>query len=121
MNKIIPIGKIDEGMILSEPILNQFSQILIPSGVVLTDFHKTILTRWNISYVSVIVEDSDEVSTYSEDDYQIAIEFVNSTLLWQPSLEIETDLVNATAVFYLNNKSKIPELDKMLNKVKEEK
>ncbi|GEM_PF-526260 len=121
MNKIIPIGKIEEGMILSEPILNQFSQILIPSGVLLTDFHKTMLARWHITYVSVIIEDSDEVSAYSEDDYQIAYNYVLSKLLWVPSFAIENDLLKATTIYYLNNKNKFPELKELLNLVKEEK
>lgn len=115
MNKIIPIGKIEEGMILSEPILNQFSQILIPSGVVLTDFHKTILSRWNISYVSISSEENKEDSTFSDAEYQIAYEYVLSKLLWQPSLDIENDLIKSVALYYLKNKNRFSELKEMLN------
>ncbi len=92
-NRIIPIEKIEDGMILADPILNQFSQILIPAGTVLSDFHKKILVRWNISFVN-IYSNEDDVDIEIDDDIILeATNYILNKLLWTPSNEFENDMV----------------------------
>jgi len=92
-SRIIPIEKIEDGMILADPILNQFSQVLIPAGTVLSDFHKKFLMRWNISYIN-IYSNEDDIDFEIEDELiEQATMYVLNKLLWTPSNEIENDIV----------------------------
>lgn len=92
-NRIIPIEKIEDGMILSDPILNQFSQVLIPAGTVLSDFHKQILVRWNISFVNIYSGDEDTNIEIDDEIIKQATNYILNKLLWTPSNDLENDLV----------------------------
>lgn len=97
LSKIIPIEKVEDGMILADPILNQFSQILIPAGTVLSDFHKKILIRWNIRYVNIYVNDEFEDEEIDDEIIRNATQKTLDKLLWTPENEIEDDLVHIAA------------------------
>lgn len=92
-NRIIPIEKIEDGMILADPILNQFSQVLIPAGTVLSDFHKKILVRWNIHFVNVYSNDDDIDIEIEDEILQEATNYVLNKLLWTPTNNLENDIV----------------------------
>lgn len=92
-NRIIPIEKIEDGMILADPILNQFSQVLIPAGTVLSDFHKKILVRWNINFVNVYSSDDDADLEIEDEILQEATSYILNKLLWTPTNDLENDIV----------------------------
>lgn len=92
-NRIIPIEKIEDGMILADPILNQFSQILIPAGTVLSDFHKKILIRWNINFVNIYSSEEDLEIDIDDKVLQEATNYVLNKILWTPSNDLENDIV----------------------------
>lgn len=92
-NRIIPIEKIEDGMILADPILNQFSQVLIPAGTVLSDFHKKILIRWNINFVNVYFNDDDPDIEIEDEILNEATNYVLNKLLWTPTNNLENDIV----------------------------
>lgn len=92
-SRIIPIEKIEDGMILADPILNQFSQVLLPAGTVLSEFHKKILIRWNINYVNIYTTDN-EIDIEIEDELLDQVtKYILDKLLWTPSNDIENDIV----------------------------
>lgn len=106
MQQIIQIDKIEDGMVLAEPVLNQFSQVLLPSGTVLSSFHTNILKKWNISYIFIYIEnDQDEAEIPQEliNDYK---ELIKSKLLWTPIIPVEEDLINIAARDCAENKFK---------------
>lgn len=92
-NRIIPIEKIEDGMILANPILNQFSQILIPAGTVLSDFHKKILMRWNISFVNIYSSEDDFDIEIDDHILKEATNYILNKILWTPSNDLENDIV----------------------------
>ncbi len=92
-NRIIPIEKIEDGMVLADPILNQFSQVLIPAGTVLSDFHKKILVRWNINFVNVYSSDDDADLEIEDEILQEATSYILNKLLWTPTNDLENDIV----------------------------
>lgn len=99
-SRIIPIEKIEDGMILADPILNQFSQVLIPAGTVLSDFHKKILMRWNIRFVNIYTNDEDVEIEVEDEVIETATNYVLNKLLWNPSNEIENDIVYVASKHY---------------------
>ena len=92
MAQLVPIIDINEGMILSEPILNNYGQILIPAGTKLGENHKKILKIWNIHTVS-IKSDKDEMEVeISKELEALAIERLSKRMHWKPRNVYEEDL-----------------------------
>lgn len=94
MSKVVNIDNIENGMILAESIVNSSGQVLLGSGVEITQKHKRYFQMWGIS--SVIIEGDD-------DEYEInfdaeVIEAAEKKLLermkWEPRNANEKDLIN---------------------------
>ncbi|HOV91463.1 MAG TPA: hypothetical protein PLC04_00055 [Candidatus Kapabacteria bacterium] len=104
MQQIIQIDKIEDGMVLAEPVLNQFSQVLLPSGTTLNHFHSSILKKWNINYVFIYIQDNEEELTIPQELIESCKEEILAKLLWSPEQPIEKDLINITAINCAKNK-----------------
>lgn len=99
MANYILVSEISNGMILSEPIINNFGQTLLPSGAVLSDSHIKIFKTWNITGV-MIKTDSDE-----EDEIEISPELkakarerLKRRMSWLPNNAVERDLVDMAII-----------------------
>lgn len=97
MNRTIPVEMIEDGMILANPVLNQFSQVLIPAGTSLTNFHKNILQRWDIGFVQVTSEEDLLPNEIPQEILMQSQNKLQGKLLWTPELEIENDLFEAAS------------------------
>ncbi|MEN6295654.1 MAG: hypothetical protein ABFD61_05950 [Chloroherpetonaceae bacterium] len=104
MQHIIQIDKVEDGMVLAEPVLNQFSQVLLPSGTILSKFHVNILKKWNINFVFIDVQESEDNPDIPQELIDSCKELITSKLLWSPTLGIEIDLINITAKICAQNK-----------------
>ncbi|MCE5305265.1 hypothetical protein LLG34_06160 [bacterium] len=104
MQHIIQIDKVEDGMVLAEPVLNQFSQVLLPSGTILSEFHVNILKKWNINFVFIDVQESEDNPDIPQELIDSCKELITSKLLWSPTLGIEIDLINITAKICAQNK-----------------
>lgn len=92
MAKIVSIADIENGMIVAEPVINKFGQTLAPAGATLTEKHKTILRTWNIQSVVIKSDDQEEEVEISEELRSMAIEKLNTKMLWEPRNAIENNL-----------------------------
>lgn len=92
MPNTIPIEDIEEGMILAEPVLNNFGQTLLQPGVNLSEKHKNILKTWNIRLVSVKTDDKDEEIEISPEVRALAVEKLKHRVKWIPKTSYEHDL-----------------------------
>jgi hypothetical protein len=92
MSNIITIDQIQEGMIVAEPILNNFGQVLISPGVILQEKHKNILKTWNIKAICIKSDESDEEVEISEELRSLAVERLNKRMIWEPRNAIENNL-----------------------------
>lgn len=59
------IKDLKEGMVLSESIINNYGQIMVPSQTKLNSKHLKLLNVWNIQGAMVISKDDDKVITIS--------------------------------------------------------
>lgn len=53
MARVISCDEIEQGMILAQPILNKFGQILLPANVELQKKHSQLLKTWGITSVTI--------------------------------------------------------------------
>jgi len=79
-------------MIVAEPILNNFGQVLISPGVILQDKHKNILKTWNIKAICIKSDDSDEEVEISEELRSLAVDRLSKRMSWEPRNAIENNL-----------------------------
>lgn len=94
MAKSITLEEIKEDMILAEPVLNKFGNILLPAGTTLNSSHYRLLKIWNVSSLKIINDnDSEEFENISEEQRSIAIKILNKKIRWKPRNEWEKDLI----------------------------
>lgn len=98
MSFIVQVDKISEGMVVSEPVINNFGMILIPSGVIINENHKRLLKMWNIKTVSIKSSTNEEDASIPDEILLIATEILQSKMKWRPRNDIETNLFK-NAVF----------------------
>lgn len=92
MAKVIQVEEIEEGMIVLEPVLNHFGQVLIPAGATLKENHKKILKTWNIRAISIKIEEQEEDNSISEELRSIAVGILKERMNWEPRNDYEENL-----------------------------
>lgn len=106
MAKIVFTEQIKEGMVLSEPLLNNFGQTLMPSGTKLTERHKRILKTWNIMQVSIKSDNEEEEIEISAGLLNIAKERLATRVLWEPRTSQEEDMLRMATIHMARQISK---------------
>lgn len=96
MPKTIPIAELQEGMILKNPVVNKFGQVLLREGTELKLSHNRVLQLWGINFLTI--ETTEETDAVSIDENIIAksLEIINSRMKWEPRNKHEIDLVELT-------------------------
>ncbi|MCZ6674925.1 MAG: hypothetical protein O7C75_18500 [Verrucomicrobia bacterium] len=92
----INIDEIDEGQILLQPIINNYGQMIMPAGTVISFKHINILKTWNIK--SIIIKGEDDVeemdTDFGDEVLKQATQRIKSRLIWIPENEWEQELYN---------------------------
>ncbi|MFY8162567.1 MAG: hypothetical protein ACOVNU_14625 [Candidatus Kapaibacteriota bacterium] len=91
------VNEIIDGMILSEPIVNNFGQTLLPFGAILSEKHIRIFRTWNITGV-MIKSDQDDDTELSPELQVLARERLRKRMGWLPRNAIEKDLVDMAVI-----------------------
>ena len=92
MGRILDITSITEGDVLSEPVLNNFGQVLVPSGAKLSERHINLLKTWNIKTV-VIVGGEQEEEDFSDELISAGLEVLSPRMNWTPRNEFENEIL----------------------------
>jgi hypothetical protein len=93
MAKIISCDEIEQGMILAQPILNKFGQILLPANVELQKKHSQLLKTWGITTVTIKGGgDEDKEIEISEEMRALIEDTLKQKILWQPMNSFEKEL-----------------------------
>ncbi len=98
MASLVSIDDIIEGMVLAEPVINNFGQTLLPQGIKLNPKHKIILKTWNVS--NIYIQSDEESSTFelSDELKEKANALLRERMIWEPEQKIEKDLFNIAIV-----------------------
>lgn len=111
MSSIITIDEIQEGMIISDPVMNNFGLTLIPAGTVLKENHKRLLKTWNIRAVTIKDEDNDDELELPEETRIAAEEVLKQKMKWTPRNQIEHNLLQAAIIHVARKMLKTKEED----------
>ena len=96
MPKTIQTSDLQEGMILKNPVVNKFGQVLLREGTELKLSHNRVLQLWGINFLTI--EDTEETEAIVIDENIIAksIEFIQHRMKWEPRNKHEMDLLELT-------------------------
>lgn len=103
MGSRINIENIEEGMVLSEPVLNKHGQVLLGTGIDLQKKHIRILKSWNISFVYIKDENQNENRKISKELMKLAVKDLKKIIKWKPINKNEVALINACAKYLVMN------------------
>ncbi len=92
------VNEITDGMILSEPIVNNFGQTLLPFGAILSEKHIRIFRTWNITGVMIKSDQDDDDTEFSPELQVLARERLRRRMGWSPRNAIERDLVDMAVI-----------------------
>jgi hypothetical protein len=93
MAKVISIDNIEDGMILQEPVVNNYGQTLIGAGATLSAKHKNTFKTWNILTVIIQSDDTeDEGFAISEELLVSASVRLKERMKWEPRNQFENEL-----------------------------
>jgi hypothetical protein len=95
MRKMIKLDEAQIGMVLAEPILNNFNQTLLAVGATLNSEKIRILRTWNIKLIAVKSEDGNNEIEFSPEILDICRGKLEKRMLWKPRNAIELDLLQS--------------------------
>ena len=72
--------------------MNNYGQILIPSGATISNKHITLLKTWNIQTVSIKGEEAEEALEMSDEIKHLCIENLQKRMKWEARNDNEKDL-----------------------------
>lgn len=83
----------EPGMILAEPVLNQFGQTLLPQGVELQARHLKVLKTWGVKPLGSKEDGfSEKEPEVSPEIMDRALARVNWRLKWEPTTGLEKEI-----------------------------
>ncbi|MBI5585446.1 MAG: hypothetical protein HY892_16680 [Deltaproteobacteria bacterium] len=85
----------ESGIVLAEPIFNQFGQMLLPPGTELLPRHVTVLKTWGCKAVTIKDQDSHRMEKEEEANPEMrarAAAQVNWRLNWEPENLLEKEI-----------------------------
>ena len=95
MTIAVPLETLEPGMILAEPVFNQFGQLLIPKGAQLSSRHVKVFKTWGIHRITVEGGESvEEIPVIDEEIQNRARDRVNKRLFWQPNNPLEEEIIH---------------------------
>jgi hypothetical protein len=92
MSKRINIYEIEDGMIVAEPIINNFRQTIIKAGTLLKSSHINLLKTWNILNITIKTLEDEEVSDIGIELQRLCFERLARRVKWKPRNEYEKGL-----------------------------
>ncbi len=92
MPKVITADKIEEGMVLFEPVVNNFGQVLMGAGAELNLRIINTLKIWNVLSVVIQTDDEEEEVIFSEETLLLAKNKLMSRMTWEPRNIFEEEI-----------------------------
>ena len=99
MGKLISIENVEPGMILAEPVINHYGQILIGQDAELSAKTIKVLKTWNIRSVKIKSDQNSEEPEIKEEILLLAKEKILQRIDWEPRNSNEIDLFHSSVLF----------------------
>ncbi len=70
MSSILSIEQVEIGMVLANPVVNRYGQVLISNGTELLQRHIKLLKTWGIKFIHLVGDDlEDDGNAEIDEDY----------------------------------------------------
>jgi hypothetical protein len=90
----VPLEELQSGMVLADPVLNRWGQILLNKGCKLTPRHISVLKTWGVARVAVgNIEEGSELPRIDQETLTRAQKKVEKRLLWEPRTDFEKEII----------------------------
>lgn len=106
MVKTVAIDGIESGMILAKPIVNNFGQVLLGSGVTLGEKHVRLLKTWSIEFVDIEVTDESDKVDISDELIMEVMTTIKQRMDWEPENKFEEDFFQMAVLNLAEKKMK---------------
>ena len=103
MANYISIDQIEEGMILAEPVVNKFGNVLLGAGASLSSNHITLFKTWNVKDIAIRSLSSDSEIEITEEHRAQAAVLLTKRMKWFPRNDIEKDLYSLALLVTAQN------------------
>lgn len=94
MNRNISIDDLKCGMIIEQPIKNQYGNVIIDRGTIIEEKHFRVLKIWGIKNLIVKEPDTNN-SLKNEEDVELK-NLLGKKIKWIPTNEFEEELISLT-------------------------
>lgn len=92
MPEYVKVDEIKAGMILAEPVQNNFGQTMIPQDFTIEEKHLRMLKLWNITGAMIKKDGDDKKKELTADVIKKIKEKLESRMDWKTSNSIESNL-----------------------------
>ncbi len=99
MARSVSIDELEIGMVLADPIYNNFGQILIGADSELTQRQIKVLKTWNVKYINIKDNQEEQPLELNPELIEMARERIRSRMDWEPRNYNEMDLFNTAVEF----------------------
>lgn len=107
MPKFVTVDEVEEGMLLAEPIRNNFGQVMMPVGHQIKAQHMRLLKIWNVNGIVIkMSNEEEENSALSPEEIKKIKEELETRMDWTCDFELEIDLFN-TAIKHRGSKKSL--------------
>ncbi len=93
MPKYVTIDEIEVGMIVSEAVVNNFGQTLVPVGTEIKENHAKVLKTWNVPGLLIKSDFNEEALLLHPELRSIARNRILKRMNWRPKNPMEADIL----------------------------
>ncbi len=91
----VPFEALESGMVLAEPVINRFGQLLIAQGARLSTRHLNVLKTWGVQMILIQGgEPNGDHPVINEEIRTRATALINKRLFWHPNNPLEEEVID---------------------------
>lgn len=92
MPEYVKIDEIKPGMILSEPVQNNFGQTMIPKDFSIEEKHLRLFKLWNVAGIIIKKDSDDKKKEISPEQIKKMKEKLEARMAWKSENSLENNL-----------------------------
>jgi hypothetical protein len=105
MPEFVATEDVEEGMLLAEPVRNNFGQVMIPEAHQVKPQHLKLLKTWNVSGIVIKKDGEEEQKSLTPEQIKLLKSEMEEQMDWTCDFDLENDLFN-TAIIHRGSKLK---------------
>lgn len=103
MPQFVKLEEIKAGMVLSEPVQNNFGQVMIPKDFTIEEKHLRLLKLWNVVGIIIKLDDDDTKVELTPEQIKKYRDRLESRMTWKAENSIENNLFSSAVKHLAEN------------------